>query len=202
MSASSSYHSWHKPNVSGTKASGGNSRTHQGYYKPIHIEKYIGDINTIIYRSSWEYSFARWCDMSPSILKWSSEPISVPYMSRVDKLDECQKNGLNPNNPVNWIRKNYHTDFYLMIDKGEGIIEKWFIEIKPFNELKKPQIIKDNASLKEVKRFTLAAKTYLTNESKWVAMNNYANKTGCKFYVFTEIELKRLGILGGQFDLK
>jgi hypothetical protein len=188
--------------MSGTKASGGNSRTHQGYYKVKHPEKYIGDINTIIYRSSWEFSFCSWCDMSPSILRWSSEPISVPYMSRVDKLDECQKNGLNPNNPVNWTRKNYHTDFYLTIDKGDNVVEKWFIEIKPSNELKKPFPPKDNATLKEVRSFNIKAKSYLVNESKWASMNLYAQKTGCKFYVFTEIELQRLGILGGQFDLK
>ena len=88
MPFNESYKRWHKPNTSGTKAQGGTSKTAQGYYKVQHPEKYIGDPNLVIYRSSWEASFCRWCDFSPSILRWSSEPIKVPYYDRVANLDK------------------------------------------------------------------------------------------------------------------
>ena len=94
--ANSSYKSWHKPNT------GPNAKTKQGYYSVINIDKYIGDPNLVIYRSSWEFAFCKYCDNAPSVLRWSSEPISIPYYDRTSKLEECAKLGLNPNDPSNW----------------------------------------------------------------------------------------------------
>lgn len=165
--------------------------THQGYYKVQNSEKYIGDINLIIFRSNWERSFMKWCDFSPSIIRWSAEPISIPYYDRVSKLEECKKYGLNPNDPKNWIIKNYHVDFYLEIKKNDEI-EKWFVEIKPENKLKKPIPPSENASLKEQRTFNNAAKEFLLNEAKWKSMEAYAQKNNCKFYIFTEKILERL----------
>jgi hypothetical protein len=186
------YKRWHPPNMSGTKSEGGNSHTHQGYYKAQNPEKYLGNTDLIIYRSSWERSFCRWCDCSPSVIRWTSEPIGIPYYDRVSKLEECKKYGLNPNDPKNWVIKNYHADFLLEIKKDENTTEKWFVEIKPSNQLKKPVPPNQNASLKEHKRFNIAAKDFLINEAKWAAMNAYAEKNNCKFYVFTQDTLKNL----------
>jgi len=121
MSHNSSYKNWHKPDQRET------ARTKQGYYKVSNIKKYVGDPNLVIYRSSWEFAFCKWCDASPSVLKWSSEPIKIPYHDRVTKLQECKKQGLDPNNPRNWIIKNYNTDFWVEVDKGTEKTEKWFI---------------------------------------------------------------------------
>ena len=195
------YKRWHTPNKTGTKAEGGSSFTHQGYYKNLkNPEKYIGDTNLIIYRSSWEFAFVKWCDASPSVLQWSSEPVQVPYLNRVAKLDECKKLGLDPNNPRNWVKKNYNVDFWIRIKKDENITEKWFIEIKPKDKLKKPIPPKQNASLKEQRRFNTLAKEYLVNESKFAALNEWALRNGSKFFIFTEDVMMRLGILGGRFD--
>lgn len=201
MGINSSYKLWHKPNMSGTKAEGGKSVTHQGYYRNLkNPEKYIGDKSLIIYRSSWEFSFCKWCDASPSIIRWSSEPIKVPYYNRVDKLDECKKYGLDPNNPKNWVVKNYNVDFWCEIKKSDDSIEKWFIEIKPKDKLRKPVPPKQGCSLKEQKRFNNLAKEYLINEAKWAAMDEFAKKNNAKFFVFTEDIMTRLGILGGKFS--
>jgi hypothetical protein len=51
----------------------------QGLYKPQNPEKYIGDINQIVYRSSWELRAFRWADTNSSILEWSSEPFPIKY---------------------------------------------------------------------------------------------------------------------------
>ena len=180
--------------------------TLQGYlhekYKLRFPEKYLGNPNLIIYRSGWELSFCKWCDLSPSIINWGSEPIRVPYYNRVSKLEECKKLGLNPNNPKNWITKFYNVDFWIQIKKADGLIEKWFVEIKPAHKLKKPEPPKNDAPLKDIRRYNNAVKDYLINESKFLAMKTYAEQKNSKFYIFSEDQLRKFGIIGGRFDHK
>ena len=182
----SSYKAWHKPNTSP------NAKTKQGYYKAANKEKYIGDPELIVYRSSWEFSFCKYCDMSPSVTRWSSEPVSIPYYDRVSKLEECAKLGLDPNDPVNWEVKNYNTDFWFELDRGNEKKEKIFVEIKPSYKLKKPLPPDENATIGVQKKFNIAAKEYIINEAKFAAMKAWAEKNGCKFYVFTESTLERI----------
>ena len=192
MATNNSYKNWHKPNTSPT------ARTKQGYYVVQNTDKYVGDPKAVIYRSSWEMSFCKWCDASPSVRRWSSEPIKIPYFDRVSNLEECKKYGLDPNNPKNWKVRNYHTDFWVEVDKGSGVIEKWFVEIKPKNKLMKPTPPPANAKLKDIKRFNMQAKEYLINESKFASLNEWAAKHDMKFYVFTEETLKK--IIGGFWN--
>ena len=184
--ANESYKQWHKPNQSPT------AKTKQGYYRAKNTDKYIGDPELIVYRSSWEYGFCKYCDMSPSVTRWSSEPVSIPYYDRVSKLEECAKLGLNPNDPSNWEVKNYNTDFWFEVDRGEGEFEKIFVEIKPSYQLKKPIPPRREASLNEQRTFNKAARAYLINEAKFAAMKEWAEKNNCKFYVFTEHTLERI----------
>ncbi len=194
MNQNSSYKSWHKP-VKNTFTNSGSlkkGQTHQGYYKVKNLEKYIGDPELVIYRSSWELKFCKYCDVSPSILRWSSEPVKIPYYDRVSKLEECSKFGLNPNDPTNWEVKNYNTDFWFELDRGNNEIEKIFVEIKPSKQLKKPIPPDKDSSLKVQKQFNKAAKEYIINEAKFAAMKEWATKNGCKFYVFTEEILPKM----------
>ena len=167
------------------------SKYHQGRFHPQNPQKYKGDSRNIIYRSSWEYGFMKWCDYSPSVKRWSSEPFKVPYYDRVSKLAECKRMGLDPNNPRNWVVKNYNLDFWCEVDKGDHI-EKWFVEIKPKKDLIKPTPPKSTASLKEIRSFNIKAKTFLLNEAKFAALNEWATKTGAKFYIFTEDTLQKI----------
>lgn len=188
MNLNNNYKRWHRPVMSES------SKTKQGYAKIQNVEKYIGDPSLIIYRSSWEYAFIRYCDTSPSVLKWSSEPISVKYFDKVSKLEQCKKLGLDPNNPVNWELKNYNIDFWCLVDRGNGVHEKMFIEIKPESKLHKPVPPPKEAGPSAQKKFNAIAKEYIKNQAKFEAMNEYAKKNGAKFYVFTEKTLA--GILG------
>lgn len=198
MAFNESYKRWHKPNkemhdVNGKLKKGA---TYQGYYTVKNKEKYVGNAALVIYRSSWELAFCRWCDYAPSVIRWSSEPMKVPYYDRVSKLEECKKYGLDPNNPANWLIKHYNLDFWVEIDKQNGNTEKLFVEIKPSDKLRKPVPPAENASLKEQRRFVMAAKEYLINEAKFAALNAWAEKSGGKFYIFTE---KTLSSLIGRF---
>ena len=193
MSLNQHYKDHHRPDMSER------ARTKQGYYRIFHPEKYIGNTQTIIFRSSWEFSFMKWCDASPSIIHWSSEPTRIPYYDRVSKLEECRKLGLDPNNPKNWVIKFYNVDFWIEINKGDHI-EKWFIEIKPKHKQNKPIPPPVGARLREQKRYNNLMKEFIINEAKWAAMNEWARKNNCKFYIFTEEIMSKLGILGGRFE--
>lgn len=192
-----SYKRWNKPtknifNEDGTLKKG---QTYQGYYIVRNKEKYIGDPSLVVFRSAWEFSFCMWADYSDSILNWSSEPVRIPYYDKVSKLEECKKLGLNPNNPSNWIQKNYNTDFWIRIQKPDGNIEKWFIEIKPRHKLMKPKPVPPNSPLRDQKRFNRLAKEFLINEAKFEAMNNWSTRNGASFYIFTEDQLDKFGIV-------
>lgn len=193
MSLNSSYKNWHRPNMSVE------AKTKQGYAVIANTDKYVGDPSKIIYRSTWEFAFIKYCDASPSVVKWSSEPIAVKYFDKVSKLVECQKYKLDPNNPSNWIQKNYYIDFWCMVDNGNGEIKKLFIEIKPSNKLVKPVPPPKDASPSVIKKFNTIAKEYLINEEKFKAMKKYAESNGAEFHIFTE---KTLQNIIGKFSKK
>jgi hypothetical protein len=186
MAFNESYKRWHKPDTSP------NAKTKQGYYRVQNPQKYMGNPGLVIFRSSWEYVFCRWCDFSPSIIHWSSEPIRIPYYDRVSKLEDLKRQGLDPNNPKNWVIKYYNTDFWIEIDQGEGKTQKMFVEIKASSKLKKPIPPSDNAPLREIRRFNILAKEYLINEAKFKALEAWAERNGALFKVFTEETLRNV----------
>jgi len=202
MAFNESYKRWHAPKRELLDQEGNlkKGRTHQGYYHIKNRDKYVGDPNLIVYRSGWEWSFCAWADASPSIKRWSSEPIKVPYLDRISPLEENIKLGLDPNNPRNWKKKNYNTDFWIEIDKGGPIPEKWFIEVKPSKDLRRPDPIPANSSLKETRAYNSRMKTYIINEAKFKALSDWAHSHGAHFWVFHEETLKKYGIIGGRFD--
>ena len=55
----------------------------QGYYNPVHPEKYVTNKNQIIYRSSWELRFMKWLDVCEDVVEWASEPISIKYFYNI-----------------------------------------------------------------------------------------------------------------------
>ena len=58
---------------------------HSGIFRPSNIKKYRGDYRNIIYRSSWEKVFMRYCDKNSNILEWGSEETIIPYRSPLDQ---------------------------------------------------------------------------------------------------------------------
>ena len=58
--------------------------SYSGKYVPRNPQKYRGDINNIIWRSTWELRLLKFMDENSSILEYGSEEIIVPYISPID----------------------------------------------------------------------------------------------------------------------
>ena len=140
---------------------------YSGKYKIKNIKKYKGNHRNVIYRSLWERKFMVYCDQHPSILQWSSEEISVPYISPVDKKSH-----------------RYFPDFIIKkIDKN-GKTKIMMIEIKPSSQVSKPKSSGRNVKiLKENVRWQI-------NNAKWRAADKFCKKHGWEFKILTEKELK------------
>lgn len=139
----------------------------QGYYELQNPKKYTGDPSKIIYRSSYEYKFCRYCDLTPEVVTWSSEPFSVKYYD-----------------PISNKQREYFIDFYIRTGKG-GSFKDYLIEVKPKEKTKKP-VFKGKQTLKRLKNYNEEVAEYVVNEAKVKAAKQYAKNMGYKFLVVTE----------------
>jgi hypothetical protein len=142
------------------------AKYHQGRYTPKNPEKYVGDVNNIVFRSSWEKKFLLWADSNPSVLKYGSEEFVVKYMSPVDMREH-----------------RYFVDFVIMVKTRSGEIKKYAVEIKPEAQTLPPVT-------KNKKRLLTETMTYAVNQAKWAAADKVCRKIGMEFIVLTEKHLK------------
>jgi hypothetical protein len=140
---------------------------HKRRYKPIYPEKYEGDPTSIIMRSSWETRFALWCDRNPAIVKWSSEETIIPYRCHTD----------------NRIHR-YFVDFRIKVKQTDGSIKTYIVEIKPHAQTKPPEY-----PGRKTKRFITESLTFVKNQSKWKAAEEWCKDRGYEFKIITEREL-------------
>jgi hypothetical protein len=134
-----------------------------GKYTPQHPDKYIGDVNNIWYRSSYELRFMKWCDFTPKVKKWNSEEVTVPYISPKD-------NRLH----------RYFVDFIFQTDSGT-----FLVEIKPSRFTKAPIV----EGKKPTKNLLLELSQWEVNQAKWKAATAYAASNNWKFVILTEKDL-------------
>lgn len=137
---------------------------YQGKYRVCFPKKYKGDPNNVIYRSSWEYKFMKWCDTTPSIVEWGSEEIVIPYTS-----------------PVDGKTHRYFPDFYIKTNNND----RYLIEVKPLKQTKEPKTQKRMS-----KRYINEVVTWSVNKAKWNAAEKFCSKQGWEFKIITEKELK------------
>lgn len=143
------------------------SKYYQGYFRPQHPEKYIGDPQNIVYRSSWELEFMRWCDRNKNILKYGSEEFCIPYY-----------------NPVKQKICRYFPDFIIEVLESTGKIKKYVIEIKP-----KKQTIPPTQKNKKSRTYINELQTYAVNEAKWNSCKEWCKDRMLEFRIITENEL-------------
>lgn len=144
--------------------------TYKGRYTPINPNKYVGDYTKIIYRSSYEIRFMKWCDLNDNVLQWGSEEIVIPYRSPVDG---------------NFHR--YFVDFFIKIRTKTGEVKRYLIEVKPFRFTQEPIIPQ-----RKTKRFINEVYQWAVNNAKWDAARAVAKQNGWEFMLITE---KDLGLL-------
>lgn len=150
---------------------------YQGKYKPENPSKYRGDINNIVYRSSWEFKSMKFCDLNPNILFWGSEETIIPYISPLDGRPH-----------------RYFMDLTIWVKNQDGTIGKALIEIKPYDQTQEP--VKKQG--KPTKRYMEEVSTYVVNRAKWDAARVLCEKEGWKFVIWTEREL----LPNGKLDVK
>lgn len=136
----------------------------KGKYKPKNPEKYIGDINNIVYRSSWELSLVKWCDYNPAVKRYNMEGIVIPYVSAVD-------------NKVH----RYYVDFAVEYEDSKGKLQKALIEVKPYAQTQPPKTPK-----RKTKYYLNEVLTYHVNMSKWKQAVEFCRKNHMDFIVMTE----------------
>lgn len=140
--------------------------SYKGRYKPLNPQKYIGNHLNIIYRSLWERKFMLFCDTNPSIMKWSSEEIAIPYYFTIDKK----------------IHK-YFVDFVIQMQDRNGAIKTYLIEIKPHKQTIQP------IKRKNTRKYIRELLEWEKNLCKWEAARGYAQDKRWEFKILTENEL-------------
>jgi hypothetical protein len=143
-------------------------KTYSGRYKVKNRTKYKGDVDNVVFRSMWERNSFAWCDDNSEIKEWSSEEIVVPYFYDVDKKYH-----------------RYFVDLKITFTNGKTIL----VEIKPEKEVQLPK--RPDKS----KRYLNEALTYVKNQNKWKAANEFAKDNGWTFEIWTEKTLQNMGIL-------
>jgi len=126
-------------------------------YTPRHPGKYKGTY-PIILRSSWEISFAQFCDINEDIVEWASEPVEIPYR-----------------NPVKNKQSIYIPDFLIRFRTKSGALETRLIEIKPAKE-----------ALEEKAKNQYDILSLMVNKAKWLAASAWCSRRGIKFMTMTE----------------
>ena len=141
---------------------------YSGRYTVKNKKKYEGDHSRVIFRSLWERQVFRWIDENKDIKSWSSEEVVIPY--------RCAT--------ANRVHR-----YFMDVKMTTSDNQVHLIEIKPKIQTKKP-----DRTRRKTKKFLKEAITYIKNESKWKAADEYAEDRGWKFHIWTEDTLKKLGI--------
>ena len=142
------------------------NNTYKGWFRPQNPQKYNGNPENIIYRSSWELRCMKYFDDHPDIIWWSSVELAIPYIS-----------------PVDGKRHRYFPDFIIKVKRKDNTVMTYVIEVKPEAQTRKP------TQKKKTKKFLQEAATYAVNQMKWKAADEFCHEHGWQFKILTEKDL-------------
>jgi len=138
------------------------AKYHKGKFAIKNIAKYMGN-SPPTYRSGWEHAFMRFCDEHPSVIKWASECVKIPYQ-----------------HPFTGKQRNYIPDFLVQYKTKHNKIVTELVEIKP----KKQSIMESKAS-QGTKQIVVL------NHAKWQAARAWCQQQKIIFRVITEDDIFR-----------
>ena len=136
------------------------TRWAQGVYEVLNPAKYVGK-GKPRYRSGWEASFMRFCDLNEHVLQWASESIAIPYR-----------------HPLTGKVTQYIPDFLITYRNRSNQVQAELIEIKP----KGQSVISEGQKPRD--RAVVAV-----NYAKWAAAQKWCARQGIAFRVITEQDL-------------
>jgi hypothetical protein len=137
----------------------------RGKFTMTQPAKYVGTKQPT-YRSSWEFSFMRFCDTNPSIQKWASEAINIPYRD-----------------PLTGRQTIYVPDFFIQyVDKNQKMHVE-LIEVKPASQ----------TILERVGKNKYNQAQFVKNQAKWAAASIWCKQQGIKFRILNENDLFHQG---------
>jgi hypothetical protein len=139
---------------------------YKGKYKPKNPEKYKGNPDNIIWRSTWEARVMKQLDENPNVLWWGSEELFIRYYNPID----------------NKIHR-YFPDFVVKVKRKDETVMTYLLEVKPEAQTKPPK------QKRKTKRYLEESKTYVINQSKWKAATEFCKDHGWQFKVLTEKDL-------------
>lgn len=137
------------------------SKFARGKFTMTRPEKYVGT-KVPTYRSSWEWSFMRFCDTNESVQKWASEAINIPYRD-----------------PLTGRQTIYVPDFFIQYVDKLGKMHVELIEIKPASQ----------TILERVGKNKYNQAQFVKNQAKWAAANIWCKQQGIKFRIVNENDL-------------
>ena len=141
------------------------SKFARGKFTMTNPAKYVGT-KIPVYRSSWEWSFMRFCDTNKSVQKWASEAISIPYRD-----------------PLTGRHTIYVPDFFIQYLDKNNRMNVELIEIKPASQ----QI------LERVGKNKYNQAQFVKNQAKWGAATLWCRQQGIKFRILNENDLFHTG---------
>jgi hypothetical protein len=137
------------------------SKFARGRFTMTQPGKYVGT-KMPTYRSSWEWSFMRFCDTNPSVQKWASEAISIPYKD-----------------PLTGRQTIYVPDFFIQYVDKNSKMHVELIEVKPASQ----------HILERVGKNKYNQAQFIKNQAKWTAASAWCKQQGIKFRVLNENDL-------------
>jgi hypothetical protein len=138
------------------------SRFKQGLYEPTNIDKYVGKLDNIVYRSSWELVFMQFLDNNPNIKHWASEPFPIMYVK-----------------PTDGRVHRYFPDFFVEYEDIHGNTIKEIVEVKPASQTKRTRSRNPKTKLYE-------DITYAINIAKWKYAQKWCDENNMRFNIITE----------------
>ena len=147
--------------------------SYKGKFRPKNPNKYKGNPTNIIYRSLLERRFMVYLDNTPSVLKWSSEEIVIPYVSPLDKRVH-----------------RYFPDFYMKYKNKDAMIVEDLIEIKPSRHCKPPDPKRKLTKTgRTSKRYLKEVDTYIINDAKWKQAVKFCEERKWGWRIITEKDI-------------
>lgn len=130
-------------------------------------ERYVGTRPCTL-RSGLEISFVfKFLDVHPSVKKWSSEDIVIPYYY-----------------PVDGRRHRYFVDFWMESEGQDGNLYEHLIEIKP-----KAQTAPPKQPKRKTRKYLADVNEYIKNQAKWQAATLFAERNNMDFKILTESDI-------------